>query len=153
MFVQEARASNRVGKNKASGGQHREPRVLFFGLSKEQRNPIQCENVAIGLITESVYFLWLPTLDLETCQAFRLACGFSNRDKCHACSGPDYHNPHHDARQANQASSPFYAGNNPLLRIPGISAETIMPDLCHTSWAGLRFGCFSHLAPCKEGSV
>ena len=65
-----------------------------------------------------------------------LNCGFNCVKKCHLCDAGDWHNlgPQAGWRStcgANRNGSPFKQVQIPLLTIPGLCQETILPDSLH----------------------
>lgn len=70
-------------------------------------------------------------------KAFHLNCGFNCSAKCHLCNSTDWHNLGENASWRGtcgdqRQGSPFKHGHrNPLLRIPGMNKDSILPDSLH----------------------
>lgn len=110
---------------------------------------------------ESFSFLtsiWPKTPSSNCPQAFHMNCGFNCLAKCHLCDANDWHHMGEDAlwRQTcgtNRNGSPFKPGPVPLLSVPGISQETILPDSLHCfhlGW-GQDLGASGIVLLCKLG--
>ena len=72
----------------------------------------------------------------QTMQAFHLRTGFTSLEKCHLCDGGNWQDLSRDAewRQTieNRTTDPFWHNcRNPLLVIPGLDQNQLMPDSCH----------------------
>ena len=71
-----------------------------------------------------------------TNEAFHLNAGFNCTEKCHLCDGTDWENMSRNAiwrrsLGAMRWAPPFHPVPIPLLQIPGMCQETILPDSCH----------------------
>lgn len=69
-------------------------------------------------------------------QAFHMNCGFNCLSKCHLCDGQDWHEMGEGAAWrgtcwGRRTTSPYHNVHIPLLEIPGMCAETILPDSLH----------------------
>ena len=97
--------------------------------------------IMIPLGDVPICWLWPPNIyhgasHLRSSQAFHLNCGFNCIKKCHLCDAQDWHNLGRNAlwRETcgnERSDSPFATGHIPLLAIPGMSNETILPDSLH----------------------
>lgn len=91
-------------------------------------------------------------------QAAALNCGFNCNYKCHLCLGTDWHVVTADARWRGTVGeqrglSPFKKKPNPMMSIPGLEAQLILPDschCCHLGW-GVDYAASGLVLLCKRG--
>ena len=84
----------------------------------------------------------------KSSEATRLNCGFNCLEKCHLCNASDWHVVTADAEWRGTVGNrrigePFKPGPNPMLTIPGLERDSILPDschCCHLGW-GIDFCC------------
>ena len=83
-------------------------------------------------------FKYFISTNLIRIQAFHMNCGFNCLKKCHLCDADDWHNMSQGAswRQTcgvHRNGSPFWirADQIPLLSIPGMNKDNILPDSLH----------------------
>ena len=74
-------------------------------------------------------------------QATALNCGFNCTHKCHLCDADDWHVVTRDAEWRGSVGgrrrlSPFKTKRNPMMSIPGMETQLILPDSCHCCHLG-----------------
>lgn len=81
------------------------------------------------------YLFWCG---LVHAQAFHLNCGFNCLEKCHLCDATNWEDmsmqaPWRHTIGPRRTNSPYWVdpGDIPLLQIPGMGQESILPDSCH----------------------
>ena len=93
----------------------------------------------------------------KSSEATRLNCGFNCLEKCHLCNASDWHVVTADAEWRGTVGNrrigePFKPGPNPMLTIPGLERDSILPDschCCHLGW-GIDFAASGLVLLCKR---